>query len=347
MTATKPLATTLALIWALATTLPLPLSGQDNPNRDQPAKRDDAPTATKDKKPRQPQPDQPTKSENTRTWLGIMTAPLPQSLREHLEIEEGFGIQIHQVVHGSPAAKAGLRHHDILMRFNDQMLISPEHLSIVVLREKPGNKAELSVIRVGKNETISATLGESEDVRPQPFHHADRSLGRPYPHSRSREGGHQQWHNHYEEWRENRRPTPHQSRPDSPANQAAPEKPTTSKPPAISVKPDFPINIMGYHGIVKIDNDHGDVTIVRNDDSHTIEINDTDGNTIYDGTYDPVKGTDGLPKAAREHLKKMKLDDLKLLTPKATNPKLPGRDKKADVEKDGTPLWENSEQGEA
>ena len=349
----KPLTLTFAIFSAFAFAAPVHLSGQDKPKKDQPVEKDDAAPASKDKKPRKPQPDQanqrqkpkapparpdrPESKENTRTWLGIMTAPVPQSLREHLRIEAGFGIHVHQVVDDSPAAKAGFRHHDILMQFNDQLLISPEHLSILVRREKPGANAELTLIRVGKKETVNVTLGESEDVRPNPFPRPGQ-MNRPTPQAGGRESGHQHWRERHDQWRENRHPMPPQGRPGTPTTPANPDISIEVKPPAVSVKPGFPVNIMGYHGVVKIDNDHGDVTIVRTDDDHTIKINDADGKSIYDGPYAPAKGTEGLPKPAREQLKKMKLDDLKLLGPKPTTPKGPEKDKKADQEKEGTPL---------
>ena len=349
----KSLAITLALFCALAFSFPVHLSGQDRPEKDLPFKKEEAAPALKDKNPRKPQPDQanqqqkpkgpparpdrPESRENTRTWLGIMTAPVPQSLREHLQIEDGFGIQVHQVVDDSPAAKAGLRHHDILMRFNDQLLISPEHLSILVRREKPGNKAELTLIRAGKNETLNVTLGESEDVYSNPFPRHGQ-MDRLTPQAGGREGGYQHWRERHDQWRENRRPIPPQGRSGAPTTPVNPDISIEVKPPAVSVKPGFPVNIMGYHGVVKIDNDHGDVTIVRTDDDHTIKINDADGKSIYDGPYDPAKGNEGLPKLAREQLKKMKLDELKMLGPKPARPKSPGQDKKADREKEGTPL---------
>ena len=93
----KPLTVTLTLLGALAFSLPVHLSGQDKPKKDQPVEKENAASASKDKKPRRPQPDQanqrqkptgpparadrPESQENTRTWLGIMTAAVPQSLR--------------------------------------------------------------------------------------------------------------------------------------------------------------------------------------------------------------------------------------------------------------------------
>ena len=57
-----------------------------------------------------------------RTWLGISTHPLDPALGEHLEIPEGFGIQVVEVMPDSPADQAGLRGNDILLRFEDTPL---------------------------------------------------------------------------------------------------------------------------------------------------------------------------------------------------------------------------------
>ena len=70
------------------------------------------------------------------TFLGVSTFHLSPSLREHLEIAEGFGIQVHEVMPDSPADLSGLKKNDILLRFNDQLLISPEHLSLLVRLEE-------------------------------------------------------------------------------------------------------------------------------------------------------------------------------------------------------------------
>jgi hypothetical protein len=86
-----------------------------------------------------------------------------------------------------------------------------------------------------------------------------------------------------------------------------------SKPPSISVRPGFPIQVFSGSGMIRIDNNEGEVTIQTKDGKHTIGIVDQDGESIYQGDYDPAKGAEGLPKEAREHLKKMKLDDLKIL----------------------------------
>ena len=328
----------LAILGAIAVSIPIHLLAQgDQPKQNSNEKNPSLMQTERAKTPRKSQSPrsrfnraEPTK--NLHTWLGIRTAPIPASLREHLEIEGGVGIQIHQVLDDSPAAKAGLRDRDILMQFNDQILISPDHLSILVRREQAGNKAELTLIRAGKMKTVNAILGESEDVFPNPLPRPGQ-MNRPTLRAAEMESVHRNW-------RENRRPVSPQGQSEKPATAANPGLDEEIKPPAVSVKPGLPVNIMSFHGVVKIDNDHGDVTIVRTDDNHTIKINDADGKSIYDGAYDPAKGTEGLPKLAREQLKKMKLGDLKLLGPKPTTPKGPKQDKekKATVEEVGSPL---------
>ncbi len=120
------------------------------------------------------------------TWLGVAMAPVPEVLREHLELGEGFGIHIQQVLGNSPAQKGGLRRNDILTQFDDQILTTPEHLSILIRSKKKGDEIALGLIRKGKPQTIKVVLGENErPVRPTfRSHHSFRS-----PHSQDRGRG--------------------------------------------------------------------------------------------------------------------------------------------------------------
>lgn len=91
------------------------------------------------------------------------------------------------------------------------------------------------------------------------------------------------------------------------------KKPSGDKPPQVSVRPGFPIQVFSGSGMIRIDNQQGEVTIQVQDGRHTIKIVDADGGVIYEGDYDPEKGAEALPEKARDQLKKMKLDDLKVL----------------------------------
>lgn len=234
------------------------------------------------------------------TFLGVSTSHVAPSVREYLEIEEGFGIQVHEVVQDSPAAKAKLKKSDVLLRFNDQDLISPEHLSLLVKREKAGDSVSLTMIRKGVEETVKIKLGE-----------APRStlMSRPGPERRSSD----QWQEHMKQQQDywQRR-----------MNQPKQKKETADsvgKPPAVSVNPGFPLRVFGTEGIIKIDNEKGEVAITHEDDGHEIVIKDAEGIEVFSGPYDAEKGIAGLPEKAQQQLKLMKLDNLKILAPKVAD----------------------------
>lgn len=61
-------------------------------------------------------------------WVGVGFDAIPDVLRAHIDLEPGQGLMVTQVVPGSPAEKAGLAVHDILLNVNGQPLKSPEAL---------------------------------------------------------------------------------------------------------------------------------------------------------------------------------------------------------------------------
>tara|TARA_R110000850_G_scaffold16207_12_gene50783 strand:+ start:696 stop:1718 length:1023 start_codon:yes stop_codon:yes gene_type:complete len=305
----KPLLTALRL-FALVV-IAVPGSSQAD-NKKNPESRDKAkpeanapdsqikqPGAKPDPRPRpqakpRPVPEKTKAPEDPeRTWLGIATSGVAPSLRQHLDLEKGFGIQIQEVITDSPAGKSGLKSHDILVKFEDQLLISPEHLSLLVRREKSGKKISLSVIRKGREETIQATLGSA--ALP-PTHRPGPPSAGHHPQNWQETMMRQQdyWNN----WMEKNMGKVKREHSDG-------------RPPSLSLRPGFPVNIFGAGGVLKIDNEKGDVTVTLKDGEHLIEIRDEDKKLIHKGEFDIRKGIEGLPAKAREQLKDMKLDDLK------------------------------------
>jgi hypothetical protein len=296
-----------------------------------------------------------------KTWLGVATQPLNPALREHLELPEGFGIEVDYVAEGSPADHSGIKPHDIFVRLDDQRLISPEHLAILVHSQKKSAKIKLAIVRKGAEQTVEVTLGETDapaqpewprafgfQAQPMPGQpHQWQFQGQfPMPQFDGKEGDEWQksmreYQDRMKEWMEKNQPHRFHNRPGPPPPPAKSEKEeggaavapalplpnkwrTTEppkdapkvgpgKPPAISVRPGFPVQVIGGSGLIRIDNQEGEVTIQVQDGKHTISIVNADGEKVYQGDYDPEKGADALPKEAREQLKKMKLDDLKVL----------------------------------
>jgi hypothetical protein len=94
--------------------------------------------------------------------LGIGVAALPEVLTSHLPdvIKDGRGILVSEVIVGSPAEKAGLEKHDVMVRYDDQDLYSPEQLVKRVRNEAPGKSVALQYLRAGTLNTVKLTLGE-------------------------------------------------------------------------------------------------------------------------------------------------------------------------------------------
>lgn len=100
-------------------------------------------------------------------YLGFTVARLHESLIAHLEEllgRGGSGVLVEQVAKDSPAERAGLRRHDILVKYNDHRVNNPEECARLIHEGKPGEEVTLSIVRAGKQEAVKAKLGEREVV---------------------------------------------------------------------------------------------------------------------------------------------------------------------------------------
>ena len=97
----------------------------------------------------------------TVTFLGVETAPADPTLATQLGLAEGTGLVVHRVLEGTPAA-ALLKEHDVLTKFNDQVLIDQHQLSVLVRSRKAGDEVSLTVFRSGKETAVKVKLGTHE-----------------------------------------------------------------------------------------------------------------------------------------------------------------------------------------
>ena len=93
-------------------------------------------------------------------FIGVVTSPLGEAVRAQTTLPEDVGLSVDVVSPDSPAAKAGLKAHDILAKYDDQLLCAAVQLSALVKRTGTGNKATLIVLRGGKELPIEVTVGE-------------------------------------------------------------------------------------------------------------------------------------------------------------------------------------------
>ena len=115
--------------------------------------------------------DGPTKSKlpanpavqlKTQAYLGVGVTPLHPALASQLAetIGDGRGIMIANVADASPAAKAGLQVHDVLVAFDQHDIYSTEQLVKLIRDSEPGSKISLTVVRHGKLEDVTVELGQ-------------------------------------------------------------------------------------------------------------------------------------------------------------------------------------------
>lgn len=117
-----------------------------------------------------------SKTKSDPAWLGVATASVDEIVATQLDLPKGVGAAVKLVVPKSPAAKAGIKKHDILFELDGQPVKSPEHLSELISGRSAGQTSELSVIQHGNKKTIAVNfssrpphLHSEEEINEQPF----------------------------------------------------------------------------------------------------------------------------------------------------------------------------------
>jgi membrane-associated protease RseP (regulator of RpoE activity) len=82
-------------------------------------------------------------------------------LGAQLGLQPGDGLVVVFVEPDSPAARAGLQKHDVMVEFGDQLLVHPAQFRKLVRRQKEGDKIKLTFYRSGKKQSVSATLAKT------------------------------------------------------------------------------------------------------------------------------------------------------------------------------------------
>ncbi len=102
-------------------------------------------------------------------WIGLGCAAAGDALRSQLGLEEGQGLVVESVIPDTPAAKAGIQRHDVLIKAGDKPLGGlPDLLDAVEAAKE--NELTLELIRGGKSRKIAVTPAKRpEEQRQQPW----------------------------------------------------------------------------------------------------------------------------------------------------------------------------------
>ncbi len=91
--------------------------------------------------------------ESHKAWLGVMLTPT-----------DSKGVQIQRVMRDSPAAQAGLRSGDTIVKQNDQAIADIESFIASVEDLGPGSKLNLTILRNGQETQMPVQLGHVHDA---------------------------------------------------------------------------------------------------------------------------------------------------------------------------------------
>jgi len=96
-----------------------------------------------------------------RGWLGVNIQQVTDEIAESLGLRGGTrGALIARAQEGAPAAAAGIRNGDVVLRFNNQDVREMRTLPRIVAETAVGAQVPVVVWRDGREETLTVTLGE-------------------------------------------------------------------------------------------------------------------------------------------------------------------------------------------
>jgi Do/DeqQ family serine protease len=95
-----------------------------------------------------------------RSKIGVIVQPLTPDLAEHFGVNEG--VLVSNVQPGGPADKAGIKAGDIIVEVNGKKISEVQDLQNQIMKNPPGTKINLKVIRNGKELTFTVITAPLE-----------------------------------------------------------------------------------------------------------------------------------------------------------------------------------------
>jgi hypothetical protein len=101
----------------------------------------------------------PARADERGTYLGALFGPVPEALFDQLpRLARNRAVLITHVLPDSPAARADLRRHDVLLKYGDVAVRDCEHLARLIQADRPGRVVKLTLLRGSKETTAEVTL---------------------------------------------------------------------------------------------------------------------------------------------------------------------------------------------
>jgi membrane-associated protease RseP (regulator of RpoE activity) len=94
------------------------------------------------------------------TYIGVVIESVPSVLRDYVDLPKGVGLLLPRIAKDGPADKAGLVDNDILVKFDDQLVINYNQLSALLDLKGAGATVPVTILRKGEEMTFDVTLEE-------------------------------------------------------------------------------------------------------------------------------------------------------------------------------------------
>ena len=103
------------------------------------------------------------KGKVTRGWLGVVIEDVNAETAAALGMNEAHGALVANVTQGSPAAAAGCRVGDVIVRFDGAAIKKSSDLSLIVARTSVGKAVDVRVLRDGRPVSLTVRIGKLRD----------------------------------------------------------------------------------------------------------------------------------------------------------------------------------------
>ncbi|MFO7608555.1 MAG: PDZ domain-containing protein [Candidatus Krumholzibacteriia bacterium] len=108
------------------------------------------------------------RSGQDRGWLGVHIDDLGPQLGEYFGAKDGAGALVTEVEADSPAAKAGLKAGDVIIKVGDEEIADTADLHKALAGTKPQEQVKVEFLRKGKRQDADVTLAEAPEGGPLP-----------------------------------------------------------------------------------------------------------------------------------------------------------------------------------
>ena len=101
------------------------------------------------------------KDNGPRTFLGVKTQTMDETIRQQYNLSVAKGALVVEVTVGSPADNLGLRPGDVITKFGGERIDRSERLGELVRGNKAGKEIGVEWVRDGKTQSASVVLGSA------------------------------------------------------------------------------------------------------------------------------------------------------------------------------------------